>query len=99
MSPPECGLLIPIHMDLVIERADSGLVFAAFNGDSLREQLRSGTLAAPYVDWNGLLPLTATAPESLNATLRDFAARPGALSLWRRVVHRITRPSLSLSVP
>ena len=65
-------------MDLVIERADSGLVFAAFNGDSLREQLRSGTLAAPYVDWNGLLPLTATAPESLNATLRDFAARPGA---------------------
>jgi hypothetical protein len=96
LSPPNRLLLVPVHMQLVVERADSGLRFAALNADSLLAQLRSGRLEASYAEWNGLVFLTGTDPARLNAAIREFADKPGALIPIPRVGRRITPPSITI---
>jgi len=95
LTPPSYPLMQPVIMPLVIERADSGLVFAAFNGDSLRTFLTSGRLRTPFAvvkqgDLNATVLLTEQEPSSLNAALQTFADRPGALIPLARVGHRLT---------
>jgi hypothetical protein len=98
LNPPSYPLMLPIHMPLVIEPADSGLTFAAFNGDTLLAALTSGRLRTPFAtvkqgDISVTVLLTERDPQSLNAALRQFADRPGALILLRRVGHSISLPA------
>lgn len=98
LNPPSYPLMVPIRMPLVIERADSGLSFAAFNGDTLVADLASGRLRTPFVtvkqgDLAATVLLTDHDPQSLNAALQRFADRPGALIWLRRVGHRISLPA------
>jgi hypothetical protein len=97
LNPPSYPLMLPVHMPLVIERADSGLIFGAFNGDTLGADVTSGRLRTPYVvvkqgDLSATLLLTERDPPSLNAALRQFADRPNALISLRRVGRRISLP-------
>jgi hypothetical protein len=99
LNPPSYPLMLPIHMPLVIERADSGLIFAAFNGDTLVADLTSGRLRTPFAtvkqgDLAVTVLLTERDPQSLNAALRQFADRPGALIWLRRVGRSISLPAL-----
>lgn len=99
LNPPSYPLMLPIHMPLVIERADSGLTFAAFNGDTLLAALTSGRLRTPFAtvkqgDIAATVLLTERDPQSLNAALRQFADRPGALIWLRRVGRSISLPAL-----
>jgi len=98
LNPPSYPLMLPIHMALVIERADSGLTFAAFNGDTLLADLTSGRLRTPFAtvkqgDISATVLLTERDPQSLNAALRQFADRPGALIWLRRVGRSISLPT------
>ena len=97
LNPPSYPLMLPIHMPLVIERADSGLVFAAFNGDTLLADLTSGRLHTAFAtvkqgDIAATVLLTEQDPKSLNAALQHFADRPGALLVLARVGRRIAFP-------
>ena len=98
LNPPTYPLMLPVHMPLVIERADSGLTFAAFNGDTLLAALTSGRLRTPFAtvkqgDISATVLLTERDPQSLNTFLRQFADRPGALVWLRRVGHSISLPA------
>ncbi len=95
LNPPSYPLMLPIHMPLVIERADSGWVFSAFNGDSLLADLKSGRLRTPYSvvkqgDLNSTVLLTEQEPRNLNAALQTFADGPGRLIRLARVGQRLT---------
>jgi hypothetical protein len=97
LAPPSHLLMMPVHMPLVIERADSGLRFAAFNGDSLQAYLTSRRLRTPFaVKDEGFVStvlLTEREPRSLNSSLQEFAERPGALVPLPRIGHRISAPA------
>ena len=99
LNPPSYPLMLPIQMPLVIEWADSGLIFAAFNGDTLVADLTAGRLRTPFAtvkqgDLAVTVLLTERDPQSLNAALRQFADRPGALIWLRRVGRSISLPAL-----
>ncbi len=96
LRPPLLPLMLPYHMHLVLTMADTGIVLSAFNGDSLLSLLEAGRLRGDHADLNGPVLLTGTDPVALNALLRAFAGRPGALVVWRRVGRRITLPRLDL---
>lgn len=97
LNPPSYPLMLAIHMSFVIERADSGLVFEAFNGDTLLADLTAGHLRTPFVtakqgDIAATVLLTEQDPQKLNAALQSFADRPGALLVLARVGRRIAFP-------
>ena len=99
LSPPSVPLMLPIIMPLVVDRADTGLVFSAFRGDSLSAELTSGALRTPFTvvkqgDISVTVLLTAQDPGSVNVALATFAGRPGALIPLPRVGHRISMPGM-----
>jgi hypothetical protein len=99
LGPPEDMLLLPIRLPLVIERPDSGLVFAILKGDSLLKALQSGAVRTPFTlvargDIATTVLLTEQDAEALNRALQAFVDRPGVLMPLPRVGRRITVPSL-----
>jgi hypothetical protein len=99
LLPPEEPLMLPLHMPLVIEHADSGLVFEAFRGDSVAAALKAGRVHTPYSqvqvgDLAVTLLLTEDDPARLNTALRSLASLPGVLIALPRVGHRVTLPAM-----
>jgi hypothetical protein len=99
LNPPDLPLMLPVHMPLVIERADSGLVFAVIRGDSLGAALRSGRLRTPFAilrsgDISATVVLTEEDPQRLNAALQQFVQQPGVLQPLPRVGQRLSLPSM-----
>ncbi len=97
LQAPSPALMIPVYMHVVIDRADSGLAFAMFNGDSVRAQLRAGRVRSGYAEagreFSTTLLLTERETRRLNAALRDLADRPGVLIPLPRVGYRVASPS------
>jgi hypothetical protein len=98
LAAPDLPLMLPLHMPLVIERADSGLTFAALRGDSLRAALQSGRVRTPFAivqsgDISATVLLTEDDPQKLNVALRGFAALPGVLLPLPKVGRSLSLPS------
>ncbi len=97
LGPPSHPFEIPVHMLLVLELTDTGLVIAVPSTDSLQASTRSGHLKTQAVELTEELGstvlMTEPDPSRLNAALRRFAERPGALEYLPRIGHRIIIPS------
>jgi hypothetical protein len=90
LGPPEDFLLLPLHMQLIVGRADSGLSFAVFNTDSVAAALKDGRLHTEYTAASqgmfvATLLLTESETKPLDEVLASIAAMPGALITLPRV--------------
>jgi hypothetical protein len=92
LGPPQDLLLLPLHLQLIVGRADSGLTFAVFNTDSVAAALKDGRLHAEYTAasqgmFMATLLLTESETKPLDAVLGSTADLPGALIALPRVGH------------
>jgi hypothetical protein len=99
LLPPDEPLMLPLHMPLVIARADTGLVVAVFNGDSVAAAVKAGRVKTPYTaaqqgDISVTVLLTEEDPQLLNTALERLADLPGVLITLRRVGRRLWMPAM-----